>query len=147
MLTANATGEGDVLAHDSDTAGVGCAQVGVLEETDEVGLRSLLQSEDSGTLETHLTKRTLLGELTNETLERQLADEKLSGLLVTANLTDSHGTGAVTVGLLHTGSSGGRLAGSLMGEGLAGGLTTGLAGGLLSTSYFKKGKSSWPPVN
>ncbi len=45
-LAADATGELDVLGHDGDTLGVDGAQVGVLKETDEVGLSGLLEGED-----------------------------------------------------------------------------------------------------
>lgn len=73
---------------------------------------------------------------TYQTLEGQLADQKLSGLLVTANLTESNGTRLVTVGLLDASSGGGGLAGGLGGELLTRGLaTSGLASGLLGASH------------
>ena len=73
---------------------------------------------------------------TYETLEGELADQKLSGLLVATNLTESDGTGLITVGLLDTAGGGGGLAGSLGSELLAGSLaTSGLAGGLLSAGH------------
>jgi hypothetical protein len=46
-----------------------------------------------------------------ETLEGELSDEKLSGLLVSSNLTESDGTGLVAVRLLDTTGRRGRLAG------------------------------------
>ena len=53
------------------------------------------------------------------------------------DLTESDGTGPVTVGLLDATGGGGRLARRLGGELLAGGLASGgLAGGLLGTSHF-----------
>jgi hypothetical protein len=75
----------------------------------------------------------VLGDFTNETLERQLADQEFGRLLVTTNFTEGNGTRAEAMRLLDTTSSGhGRLAGLLGGELLAGGFTTGrLAGGLL----------------
>jgi hypothetical protein len=57
--------------------------------------------------------------------ERELADEELSRLLVTTNLTESDGTRAVTMGLLDTTSGGGRLAGGLGSELLARSLASG----------------------
>jgi hypothetical protein len=67
---------------------------------------------------------------TYQTLERELADQKLSGLLVATDLTKSDGTGLVAVRLLDTSGGGGALAGGLGGELLAGSLaTSGLAGG------------------
>jgi len=44
-LSADAAGELHVLGHDGDTLGVEGAQVGVLEETDEVCLGGLLQGK------------------------------------------------------------------------------------------------------
>jgi histone H3 len=78
-LTTNAAGKLDVLGHDGDTLGVNGAQVGVLEETDEVGLRSLLKGSNGGSLEAEISLE-VLSNLTNETLEGELTDQKLSGL-------------------------------------------------------------------
>lgn len=67
---------------------------------------------------------------TYQTLEGELADQKLGGLLVATNLTKSDGTGLVAVRLLDTSGGGGALAGGLGGELLAGSLaTSGLTGG------------------
>jgi histone H3 len=79
------------------------AKVGVLEEGDEVGLNGLLESADGRGLEAEI-RLEVLGDLTNKTLERQLADEKLSGFLVATNLTESDGSGLVAVRLLDTSS-------------------------------------------
>lgn len=67
------------------------AQVGVFEERDQVGLDGLLQSADGRALETEVGLE-VLGDLTNQTLERQLADQELSRLLVATDLTESDGT-------------------------------------------------------
>lgn len=73
---------------------------------------------------------------THQTLEGQLADQELGGLLVATNLTQGNGTGLVAVGLLDTSGGGSRLASGLGGELLTGGLATGgLAGGLLGASH------------
>ena len=80
------------------------SQVGILEETDEVSLSSLLEGKHSSALETEIGLE-ILGNLTDQTLEGELADEQLGGLLVLADLTESHGTGPVTMGLLDTTSS------------------------------------------
>ena len=77
------------------------AQVGVLEEGDEVSLNGLLESTDGGRLEAEI-RLEVLGNLTNETLEGELSDEKLGGLLVTTNLTESDGTRLITMRLLDT---------------------------------------------
>ena len=60
-----------------DTLGVDGTQVGVLKEGDEVGLNGLLESADGGRLEAEV-RLEVLGNLTDETLEWQLADQKLS---------------------------------------------------------------------
>jgi hypothetical protein len=71
-----------------------------------------------------------------QTLEGELADQQLSALLVSSNLTESDGTGLVTVRLLDTSGGGSALAGGLGGELLAGSLaTSGLTGSLLGTSH------------
>ena len=77
------------------------AEVGVLEEGDEVGLNGLLESADGRGLEAEI-RLEVLSDLTNKTLEGQLADEKLGGLLVATDLTKSDGTGLVAVRLLDT---------------------------------------------
>ena len=115
------------------------AQVGVLEETDEVGLGSLLKGKDGRSLEAKVALE-VLGDLANETLEGELADEQVGGLLVATDLTESDGSWAVTVGLLDASGGGGGLASGLGGELLAGGLAPGgLAGGLLGTSHVDGG--------
>jgi len=80
-----------------------------------------------------VTYLVVLGDFTNETLERQLADQEFGRLLVATNFTESDGTRAEAVRLLDTTSSGhGRLTGLLGGKLLAGRLATSrLAGGLL----------------
>lgn len=102
----------DILGHDRHTLGVNCAQVGILEQSNKVGLGSFLEGQDSGGLETEI-RLEVLGDLTNKTLERSLANEEISRLLVLADFTKSDGTWSVTVGLLDTSGSGSGLAGSL----------------------------------
>ena len=57
------------------------AEVGVLKETHQVGLASLLKSHHSRALEPQVSLE-ILGNLTNETLEGQLTNEQFSRLLV-----------------------------------------------------------------
>merc|ERR1719266_1232091 len=89
----------DVLWHDGHTLGVDGAQIGVLEQTDQVGLTGLLQSPNGGTLEPEICLE-ILGNLPHQPLEGQLPDEKLGGLLVTPDLPESDCAGPVSVGLL-----------------------------------------------
>ena len=98
-LATDTTSELDVLGHDGDAMGVDGAEVGVLEETDEVGLGRLLQGHDGVAVEAEILLE-LLGDLADETLEGELADEELGGLLVLADLAKSDGARAVLVWLL-----------------------------------------------
>ena len=107
------------------------AEVGVLEEADEVSLSGLLESENRRALEAEVSLE-LLGNLANQALERELADEELSGLLVSPDLAESDGAWAVPVGLLDASRSGSVLSGCLGGELLTRGLAScGFAGSLL----------------
>jgi len=134
-LTTEATSELDILGLDSDTLGVDGAKVGVLEEGDEVSLDGFLESANGGALEAEIGLE-VLSNLTNETLEWELADEKLGRLLVATNLTESDGTRLIAMWLLDTTGRWVGLAGSLGGESLAGSLaTSGLAGSLLGASH------------
>ncbi|KAH9394929.1 hypothetical protein TYRP_004992 [Tyrophagus putrescentiae] len=114
-LTTDAAGELNVLGHDGHSLGVDGAQVGVLEEADQVGLAGLLQGHHGGRLEAQVGLE-VLGDLADQTLEGQLADEQLGRLLVATDLTEGDGAGAVAMGLLHAAGGRGRLAGSLRGQ-------------------------------
>jgi len=134
-LSADPACQLDVLGHDGHTLGVDGAQVGVLEQTDEVGLAGLLEGHDGGRLEAQVGLE-VLGDLAHETLEGQLADEQLGGLLVTTDLTQGDCSGPVSVGLLHTSGGGRALAGGLGCQLLTGRLASGgLASGLLSSCH------------
>ena len=134
-LATDSTGQLDVLGHDGHTLGVDGAQVGVLEESDEVCLAGLLEGHDGGGLEAQVSLE-VLGDLPHQTLEWELADEQLGGFLVPPDLTESDGSGPVPVGLLDTSGGGGALPGCLGGQLLPGGLASGgLTGGLLGTSH------------
>ena len=144
-LTTDAPGQLDVLGHDGDTLGVDGAQVGVLEESDEVSLRGLLEGHDGGGLEPKVGLE-VLGDLPDETLEGELPDEELGGLLVPPDLSEGDGTGAVPVGLLDSARRGRRLPGSLGGQLLPGGLASGgLTGGLLCTGHGWLANLDWLP--
>eukprot|EP00985_Skeletonema_marinoi_P032919 scaffold39981_cov219-Skeletonema_marinoi.AAC.2 len=92
-LSTNTTGELNVLGHDGNTLGVDSTQVGVLEKTNEVSLGGLLKGKNGRSLEAKVTLE-ILGDLTDKTLEGELADEQVGGLLVTTDLTESDGSGA-----------------------------------------------------
>ena len=134
-LTTDAPGQLDVLGHDGDTLGVDSAQVGIFEKTNKVSLRGFLKGHDGRRLETQVSLE-VLSDLTDKTLEGQLADQKFGGLLVTTDLTKGHGTGTITMGLLDSTGGGGALTGSLGGQLFTGSLSSGrLTGGLLGTGH------------
>ena len=122
-LTTDTAGKLDVLWHDGDTLGVDGAQVGVLEKANEVSLASLLEGHDSGALETKVSLE-VLGNLTDKALEGQLADEELSRLLVSPDLTEGNSSWPVPVGLLDSTGGRGRLSCSLGSKLLPWGLAT-----------------------
>ena len=135
-LSTDAAGKLNVLGHDGDALGVDGAEVGVLEEANEVRLSGLLEGEDGGSLEPQVGLE-VLGDLADQALEGELPDEELRGLLVPADLAKRDGPRAVPVGLLDAAGGRGRLAGRLGGELLAGSLSSGgLTGGLLGTGHF-----------
>ena len=134
-FSTDAASQLDVLGHDGHTLSVDGAQVGVLEKSYQIGFAGLLQSHDSRALEAQIGLE-ILGDFTYQALEWQLADEKLGALLVTADLTESHCTGPVPMGLLHASGSWSALSCSLGGQLLPGGLpTSGFTGSLLGTSH------------
>ena len=58
-LSTDAAGELDVLGHDGHTLGMDGAQVGVLEERDQVRLGGFLESQDGGALESQVVLEVL----------------------------------------------------------------------------------------
>jgi len=111
------------------------AQIGVLEETDQIGLASLLKCTDGGGLESEIGLE-ILRDLAHEALEGQLANEQLSALLVATDLAKRHCARAITMRLLDASGAGCALARSLGGELLAWRLATGrLAGCLFRAGY------------
>ena len=89
-LATDAAGQLDVLGHDGDALGVDGAQVGVLEEANQVGLRGLLQGDNGRRLEAEVGFE-VLRDLADEALEGELADQELRRLLVAADLAERDG--------------------------------------------------------
>jgi histone H3 len=104
-----------ILWHDGDSLGVDGAQVGVLEETNQVSLTGLLQGSDSRALEAEIGLE-VLGDLAHQTLKWELADQELGRLLVATDLAESDCAWPVSVRLLDSSGGGRRFAGSLGGE-------------------------------
>ena len=97
-----------------------------------------LQGTDGGGLEPQVSLE-VLGNLPDQPLEGQLADEQLGRLLVTPDLTQGNCAGPVPMWLLHSSGGGGGLPGGLGGQLLPGRLASGgLTGGLLRTSHVSQ---------
>ena len=134
-LSSDTTCQLDVLGHNGDTLGVDGAQVGVLKQTNQVGLGCLLQSHNSRALESQVGLE-ILSDFSHQTLEGELADEELSALLVTTDFSESDGTWAVTMGLLDTSGGWGTLTSSLGSQLFTRSLSSGgLTSRLLSTGH------------
>jgi hypothetical protein len=69
-LATDTAGQLDVLWHDGDALGVDGAQVGVLEQADQVSLGSLLQGKHGLGLEAQVVLE-VLGDLANQALKWQ----------------------------------------------------------------------------
>ena len=76
-FATDTAGELDVLGHDGHTLGVDGAKVGVFEEANKVSFGGFLEGEDGRALEAKVSLE-VLGNLTDQALEGQLADEELS---------------------------------------------------------------------
>ena len=124
-----------VLGHDGHTFGVDGAEVGVFEETDHVSLSGFLEGEDGGGLETEVVLE-LSSDLTDESLEGELSDKELGGLLETSDFAESYGSWSETVGLLNTSGSSGLLGSLLVGNMFTGGFASGvLSRGVLGACH------------
>ena len=112
------------------------AQVGIFEETYEVGFSSLLEGQHGTRLEAEFFLE-VVGDLTNESLEGEFTDEEFGGLLVFSDLTESDSSGSESVGLFDSTSGGGTLSGSLSGEVLTGSLSSSrFSSGLLCSGHL-----------
>ena len=107
-VTTNTSYKLHILGHDSNTLGMDGTQVGVLKKTYVVCLRGLLQGKDGRSLEPKISCLKSWAISRTKTLEGELADEKIGGLLVPTDLTKGNSSRSVTVGLLHTSGEAGR---------------------------------------
>jgi hypothetical protein len=146
-LPTETASELDVLGHDCDTASVNRAEARVGEQVDHVCFGGLLDGEDSCGLEAE-SILAVDGNLTDEALEREFAEEHLCALLELADLTESHCAGAEAERALDTaaGSLGPSLLCSLLAARLLAlgantlasdlGTCGGLAGGVLRANHL-----------
>jgi hypothetical protein len=136
-FTSDAAGQLDVFWHDGHTFGVDGAQVGVFEKTHQVSFGGFLQGQDGRTLETQVGFE-VLGDFTNQTLERKFADQEFRGFLVSTDFTKGNGTGAVTVGFFDTAGGRGGFTGGFGGQLFTGCFTTGgFTGCLFCAGHFE----------
>ena len=134
--TADTAGQLDVLWHDGHTLGMDSTEVGILEESNKVGLTSFLESHDGCALETEISLE-VLGDLTDETLEGQFSQEELRRFLVSTDLTEGNCSGSVTMRLLYSSGGRGALTGSLGSQLFTGCFSScRFTGGLLCTSHY-----------
>jgi hypothetical protein len=102
-LTTDTSRQLDILWHDRNTLGVNGAKIRIFEQSNEVGLRRFLQSSDGSSLETEISL-VVLSDFSDQTLEWQLSDQQLSGLLVSSDFTESNSSRSESVWLLNTSS-------------------------------------------
>jgi len=111
------------------------AEVSILKQTNKISLSRFLQCRHGGALETEISLE-ILSDLTNQTLEREFADEEFSALLVLADLTESDGSRPETVRFLHSAGGRSRFASGFCSELLPWRFASGgFASGLLGTCH------------
>ena len=111
------------------------AQVGVLKESNQVGFGSFLEGHDSRALESEIGFE-ILGDLSNQSLERKFSDQEFGGLLVPSDFSKSDGTWSKSMWLLDTAGGWGGFSGSFGSELLSWGFASGaLSSGLLCSSH------------
>ena len=114
-VSSDSSGELHVLWHDGDSSGVDGAEVGVLEETDHVGLSSLLEGKDGSGLESKV-RLEVGGNLSNESLEWELSNEEFSALLESSDFSEGNGSWSESVGSLDSNVGWGFALGLLVGN-------------------------------
>ena len=80
-----------------------CTQIAVLKVSSQKSLGTFLESEKCRPLKFTVTLE-ILGNLTNETLKRKLADEEVSSFLVFTDFAKSNSAWAEAIGLLYAAS-------------------------------------------
>jgi histone H3 len=136
-FSSDSSGQLHVLGHDGDSLGVDGAEVGVFEETDQVGLGGFLEGEDSGGLESEVSLE-LSSDFSNQSLERKFSNEEFGALLESSDFSEGDCAGSESVRLLDSASvSSSSFLGSLVSNVLSGGFATGvLSCGLFCSGHF-----------
>jgi len=123
-FSSNSSGELEILGHDGDSLGVDGAEIGIFEKTNKVSFGGFLEGQDGGALESQVSLE-FLGDFSDESLEGELSQQKISRLLVFSDFSEGNGSGSESVGLLDTSGGGGSLSGSLRSQLLSRGFLSG----------------------
>ena len=123
-LATDSASQLQVLLHHGHSGGVDGAEVGILEETSEIALGSLLKGEEGSRLEAELAVDAV-ADGSDKALEGSLGEHEGGGLLVSLDLSDGNGSGSESSLGLHATFSGGSL---LLGNSLAGFRSSGNGG-------------------
>ena len=135
-FTSDSSGQLDIFGHDGNSLSVDSAQVGVLEQTDQVSFRSFLESHDSRRLESEIGFE-VLGDFSDQSLEWQFSDQEFGGFLIPSDFSEGNGTGSKSVGLLDTAGGWGGFSGSFGGQLFSGSFSTGgFSSSLFGSSHF-----------
>ncbi len=94
------------------------AKVGVLEKTNKVSLRSLLEGKDSRSLESDIALG-LRSNLSDESLEWEFSNEELGGFLISSDFSGGNGSWSESVWLLNSSGLGDGFLGGSLGSGLS----------------------------
>ena len=126
-VSSDSFGQLQVTSHDCHSFGMDSAQVGVFKQRNKVSFSSFLQGQNSRALEPEFLFP-FMGDFSDHSLERKFSDEKISGLLVFPDFSQSHCSGFESVWFLDASGDGGRLSGDFLGNKL-------LSGNLLSGGF------------
>ena len=118
-VSTDAVRQPHVFGHDRHPLGMDGGKIGLLEKANQVIFRCCLKGQNCRSLEAEISL-VVLGDLAHKPLERQLAEQKLRGLLVPAYFTQRDSAWSVSVWLLKTTTGRRRHARGLGGELFAG---------------------------
>lgn len=134
-LSADASRQLDVFRHDGHSLGVDSAQIGVLEQADQIGFACFLERHHRRTLKSQVGLE-VLRDFPNEALEGQLPYEQFGAFLVTADLAEGHGARTISVGLFNAARGRSTLSRRFGGQLFSGRFTpSGLPSGLLGSRH------------
>lgn len=135
-FSSDSPSELNIFGHDGDPFRMNGAQIGVFEESDEVGFRSLLQCPNGGRLESKIGLE-ILGNFSDQSLEGELSDQEFSRFLVSPDFSEGYSSGPVSMGFLDPSCGWGRFSGRFGCQLFSGGFSSrGLSCCLLGTGHL-----------